>query len=197
MPKQSIIELVIKSFQDESIELSEKEIDYKNRILHVMEIRIKNLASTDYDLYRIIKRKYENLSFSQVIKDIAVVERMIAYDQDPTGDPRKVWYRYFITEVTKKAIAVAQAKGDAYTMAYASNILGKHQQTDKEDAVKLPYDEIIPFIPEITTDPSVIGIKPIDNIEELKEKMLKKYGISDIQEAQIIDTDEEKKDLSK
>ncbi len=92
-------------------------------------------------------------------------------------DAQKAWIRYFICEVNKDAIRLAKLNGDAKAMSLAANVIGKHQLTDKEDIVKPPFDQIVPFIPIPSSDPTILGLKPIPNIEEIKEKYRKKFGI--------------------
>ena len=103
---------------------------------------------------------------------------MIAADQNPTGDPNKTWHRYMVREMTKKAFKLAEEKKESYNMTFAANALGKHNLTDKEDSFKPNYDQIIPFVPEVTSDPTVLGIKAMGKkeLQEKKEMMLRKYG---------------------
>jgi hypothetical protein len=185
MPKKANIEIILESFENKSIVLDNTQEQYKERLIKVIQYKLKDLYITDYDLFKKLKKEYIQITFPQVCNDISVVERMIATEKDPTGDAHKVWTRYFITEVTKKAIALAEAKGDGYTMAYAANILGKHHLTDKEDSVKPNWDDIVPFIPEITSDPRVLGLNPIKNIDILREKLEKKYGYNKFDDVEI------------
>lgn len=58
----------------------------------------------------------------------------------------------------------------------AADKLGKYNRLDKEDALEIPWDEIIPISIEPTSDPTVLkGVKPLKNKEEEIEKMYKKY----------------------
>lgn len=194
MPKKAHIEVILESFENKNIVLDEEQQKFKERILKVLDLKLNNLYITDYTLYKNVRKKYPSISFPQVCNYISIVERMIANEKDPNNDSGKVWIRYFITEVTKKAIALAEAKGDGYSMAYAANILGKHHLTDKEDTVKPNWDEIIPFIPKITSDPRVLGIKPIKDLDQLREKMEKKYGYNQVEELEAEIIEDETKD---
>jgi hypothetical protein len=178
MSKKGNIEVILESFENKNIVLDQEQQNWKERIIKVLDIKLKDIYITDYDLYKDLKNEYKTITFPQVCSDINIVERMIANEKNPNADPHKVFIRYFITEVTKKAMKIAEAKDDAYTMAYSANILGKHHLTDKEDNVKPNWDDIIPFIPEITSDPRVLGIEPIKDLDELRLKLEKKYGFN-------------------
>ncbi|OQX93050.1 MAG: hypothetical protein B6I17_04565 [Tenericutes bacterium 4572_104] len=192
MSKKANIEIILESFSDDSIVLDYRQTEYKKRLLIITEVKLKNLYITDYDLYKKIKKTYASISFPQICNDVSVVERMIATSKDPGGNPNKTFIRYFITETTKKAIALAEAKGDGYTMSYAANILGKHHLTDKEDIVKPDWDEIIPFAAEITSDPTILGIKPVKDLDGLRAKLEAKYGYNKSDESEKL-KDETKK----
>lgn len=191
MPKKSLIERVIDSFdKDSNIILSENENKYRERLLFITEEKLKNLMVRDFELFKIVQKKYSFITFPQLCNDISIVERMIAVQKDPYGDSKKVWHRYFIVENAKKAYTIAEAKGDAYTMGFLLNIIGKHNLTDKEDIIKPPFDDIVPFIPEITSDPSILGINPIKDLNALKEKLRNKYNLDNRISEPIIISDE-------
>lgn len=184
MKIDQVIAKILDSYKDESVVLNTAETEYRKRIEFIMEEKLKNIALSDFDLYKRLKKNGFRGGFPEAVRYISVAERIIAFEKDPNGDPHKTWDRYFISEVTKMAIAKAIVNGNEYNMAYAVNIYGKHKLTDKEDTVRLPYDQIIPFLPEITSDVSVLGIEPIKNLEARKAELMKKYGI--IQDAEIL-----------
>ena len=173
----TLFEKIILEVENKPVEFTADEILHKERIEKILEIRIKNLSYPDYDLYKKVKEIYPNITYYNFCKDINYVERIIANQIDPTGDPHKVFLRYFITEITKKAIKIAENRGESYNMAYAANILGKHNQTDKEDTVKPPFDQIVPPVFEFTHDPRILGIEPVENLEQRKIQLAEKYGI--------------------
>ena len=177
MPKKSHMEAIMDSFENENIVLNEDQLAYKERLLAVIDLKVKNLYIQDYKLYKKLKKEYPNITFPSVCNYISIAERIIANEKNPSGDAQKVWIRYLISQITLKAIELAENKGDGYTMSYAANTLGNHFLTDKEDNIKPRYDEIVPFVPEITSDVRVLGIKPIKDLELLRAKLEKKYGI--------------------
>ena len=74
-----------------------------------------------------------------------------------------------------KAYEMAERKKDGRGMAAAAGHYAKYNKIDQEDAIKIPYDEIVPQPFEPTSDPTVIGIKPVANIREKIASMKKRY----------------------
>lgn len=172
--RQKLLKKFEAFYKGNDVVFQQQEIEQRDRLLFIMELKIKELYLTDKEIFDKTREKF-NVSYMAVLHDILIVERMIANEINPNGDPMKVFVRYFIGEITKEAINKAKDKNDAYTMAYSANILGKHYLTDKEDVVKPNYEDIVPFTPELTLDPSVIGITLPADFEEKKKKYLKKF----------------------
>ena len=93
----------------------------------------------------------------------------------------KNFHRFRFNAMIQKAYDMADRKKDARSMVAASNTYAKFNQLDKEDSFKIPWDEIVPQPFEATSDPSVIGIKPVPDIQERIKKMKEKY-MSDIED---------------
>jgi len=177
--RKSIIEKFTRFYNgDKTIVFYEQEIEHRDRMLFIIEQKTQNLLITDLQLFEKVKERFE-VSYPMVLRDVMIIERMIANDLNPSGDPMKTFTRYFIVENAKKAIQQAEKDGDNKAIALLLNTIGKHMLTDKEDIIKLPYEKIVPFMPEITSDPSVLGIQLPDDFEEkrlaLREKHSKDY----------------------
>lgn len=82
-------------------------------------------------------------------------------------------------------------------MERAASSYAKYNRVDLEDEQVMPYDEIVvqPFTP--TSDPSVLGIKPIPNIDEKIKSMIEKYRREsiDIEDVEAEDADLEQQEL--
>jgi hypothetical protein len=100
----------------------------------------------------------------------------------------KNFHRFKFNAMVMNAYEVAERRKDARSMVAASAQYAKYNQLDKEDALKTPWDEIIPQRFEPTSDPSVIGIKPVDNIQEKIRALKEKYG-KDIEDIEYEDVD--------
>lgn len=82
-------------------------------------------------------------------------------------------------------------------MERAATSYGKLNRVDLEDEQAMPFDLIVvqPFT--ATQDPSVLGIKPIPNIDEKISRMIEKYRAEtiDIDDVEYEEADLEEGDL--
>ena len=87
---------------------------------------------------------------------------------------------------------MAKARKDTKTMEKAAASYAKFNRVDLEDEQAVPYEMIVvqPFT--ATDDPTVLGIKPIPNLQEKIDKMIKHYGAETID---IEDIEYEEADL--
>ena len=99
---------------------------------------------------------------------------------------------------------MAKARKDVKAMALAAKELGKVNRVDLDDEKELPYELIVvqPFSPSL--DPTLIGLKRIDNLEEVKARLRKQlaadnpdiedidYELADLEEESLFpDTEDE------
>lgn len=181
----------------EPLNLTPQQEIKKKRLLAVLELRLKKPHWRDGRIYKEMLKKYGNdwtFSKFQIIKDITQVERMVASQIDPKADPVKTWKRYMIEEMCLKAYERAEELDKPFEMIQAANTIGRHNLTDKEDVVKPPFEDIIPFVPEITNDVSVLGIKPMGKheLEEKKVNLLKKFGMPElIEDVKVLEDETE------
>lgn len=174
--KKSIIEKFQRFYGgDKTIVFYDQEIEHRDRMLYILEQKTIDLCITDLELYEKVKQRFD-VSYPMVLRDIMMIERMIANDLNPSGDPMKTFTRYFIVENAKKAIKAAESKGDNKAIAMLLNTIGKHMLTDKEDVMKPEYEKIIPFVPILTSDPSVLGITLPDDFEQKRQALKQKYA---------------------
>ena len=75
---------------------------------------------------------------------------------------------------------MAKKRKDTKTMERAATSYAKFNNVNIEDEQSLPYDMIVvqPFT--ATQDPSVLGIKPIPNIEKKISQLIEKYRAESI-----------------
>jgi len=110
----------------------------------------------------------------------------------------KEWIRYVVNEELKEAISDAKESGQLRERVEAIKALGKYNRLDQDDGEEIPWDQIIPVSIEPTTDPSVLNVKPIPNLEEEIKKLYEKYKaeieIEDI-DYQEIDGDRKEENL--
>lgn len=111
-------------------------------------------------------------------EDIKLVKILIG----ETSETSKSFHRWKFNQMTQETYDQAREAENLVVMAMASANYGKYNQLDKEDAVLIAWDDIAiqPFEP--TSDPTVLGIKPIPNIEAKIEAMKKKYMSEDVED---------------
>ena len=75
---------------------------------------------------------------------------------------------------------MAKKRKDTKTMERAATSYAKFNNVNIEDEQSVPYDMIVvqPFT--ATQDPSVLGIKPIPNIEKKISQLIEKYRAESI-----------------
>lgn len=111
------------------------------------------------------------ISESQAYKDIADIKIFLP-NIKAAG---KEWYRYVVNEELKEAISDAKESGQLRERVEAIKAMGKYNRLDQDDGQEMPWDEIIPVSIEPTTDPSVLNVKPIPNLDEEIKRLYKKY----------------------
>lgn len=121
------------------------------------------------------------VSATQAYEDIQIIKVLLG-DITNAG---KEWHRHRVIHMLEEAYQMAIDKQDPKAMILAADKLGKYTRLDKEDSLELPWGDIIPMPIEPTTDPTVLGLKPIPNVQGVIAKMMEKYG-GEIDEA-IID----------
>lgn len=87
----------------------------------------------------------------------------------------KEWIRYIVNEELKEAIQEAKTSNKLKERILAIAALAKYNKLDQDDAEEMPWDQIIPTPIEPTSDPTVLGIKPLPNKLQVIEELYKKY----------------------
>ena len=116
------------------------------------------------------------------------IAKTIAYDDlriiktiipNLTQDSRQ-YHRWKYNEMILETYAMAKKRKDTKTMERAATSYAKFNSVNVEDEKSVPYDMIVvqPFT--ATQDPSVLGIKPIPNIEDKIKKLIDKYRAESI-----------------
>lgn len=115
--------------------------------------------------------KLSGVERTSAYEDIQILKILLGDFQETS----KEFHRFRFNHMIEQAYQMAERKKDARAMAAAAGNYAKYNKIDQEDAIKIPYDEIVPQPFEPTSDPSVIGIKPIPNIREKIATMKQRY----------------------
>ena len=115
-----------------------------------------------------------------IYADLSIIKQLMPALSAATRD----YHRWKTNQMLLETYQMARKRKDTKTMERAASSYGKLNRVDLEDEQAMPYDIIVvqPFTP--TQDPSVLGIKPIPNIDEKISQMIAKYR------AETIDIDD-------
>ncbi len=128
-----------------------------------------------------------------IYSDLAIIKQLLPALSSSSRD----YHRWKANQMLMETYQMAKKRKDTKTMERAASSYAKYNRVDLEDEQVMPYDEIVvqPFTP--TSDPSVLGIKPIPNIDEKIKCMIEKYRREsiDIEDVEAEDADLEQKEL--
>ena len=90
------------------------------------------------------------------------------------------YHRWKYNEMILETYQMAKKRKDTKTMERAATSYAKFNNVNVEDEQSVPYDMIViqPFT--ATQDPSVLGIKPIPNIDKKISELIDKYRAESI-----------------
>lgn len=130
---------------------------------------------------------------SAVYNDLAIIKQLMPALSAATRD----FHRWKTNQMLLETYQMARKRKDTKTMERAATSYGKLNRVDLEDEQALPFDLIVvqPFT--ATQDPSVLGIKPIPNLDEKISSMIAKYRQEtiDIDDVEYEEADLEESEL--
>lgn len=124
----------------------------------------KELVDYDCQLFGIAK--------SQAYDDVHYVKILVGDLSKSTKD----FARWRINRMIEEDLRKARLAGDWRAVASMQKNYIKANMLDKEDIPEFQFDKIVPMVIEPTDDPSVIGIKPVKNLRQKINKLIKRYG---------------------
>lgn len=125
---------------------------------------------------------------SQAYADLAIIKALVPLLTEASRE----FHRWRYNEMIIETYQMAKKRKDTKTMERAATSYAKYNRVDIEDETALPYELIViqPFT--ATSDPTVLGIKPIPNRQKFVEDLLAKYRA---ESADIEDVEFEEADL--
>lgn len=182
----------------DNLMLSEEELKAKklqqsviDRILRLRDIHaymLRNPLKKDREYVDYIVYNAETLGNGSEItrrtaySDLEILHAIVGSLEKCT----KEWHRWRLNNMIMEGYRIAVNKQDAAAISKLANVYGKYNQLDKDDEKDARYEEI-PQI-KFTFDVSVLGFKPIPNVGNVIDKLIKKYNGSAYEE---IDADAE------
>ena len=191
----AITEIVQSDLFTSETELREKfpqtSVDRLLRIRAMYNWLISNPETKDKEFVDETLSRY-NIHKSVAYEDLQILKKVLPHITQASRD----YHRWKYNEMILETYAMAKKRKDTKTMERAATSYAKFNNVNVEDEQSVPYDMIVvqPFT--ATQDPSVLGIKPIPNIDDKIKELLEKYraesiDIDDIEfeEADIIPDD--------
>ena len=134
---------------------------------------IANPDAKDRQFVDEIMQRY-GLSKVTAYADLKIVKSLLPNLSEATRD----FHRWRYNEMILETYQMAKKRKDTKTMEKAATSYAKYNRIDVEDETAVPYHMIVvqPFFP--TTDPRVVGINPVPNIDERIKKLTKELGAS-------------------
>lgn len=177
MPLPSILDIARKDLYTPKDEL---EANYAvTQVEHILRLRdmvswsIANCDAKDRQFVEEITHRY-GISKVTAYSDLKIVKAVLPN----LGEASRDYHRWRYNEMILETYQMAKKRKDTKTMEKAATSYAKYNRIDVEDEQSVPYHMIIvqPFFP--TTDPRVVGINPVPNIDERIKKLNKELGAS-------------------
>lgn len=87
----------------------------------------------------------------------------------------KQFIRVEMYEDLRLIIELCKAQKNYKQAAAAWNVIGKYCNLDKEEPEEIPWNDIVPPEFEPSSDVTILGVKPMKNVEDVKSRLKKKY----------------------
>lgn len=168
-----------------------------DKVLRVREMYnwfISNPDGTDREFVAELLQRH-SVSKVTAYSDLAIVKSLLPMLASASRD----FHRWRFNEMIINTYKMAEKRKDTKTMERAAASYAKYNRVDLEDEQVVPFEMIVvqPFV--ATSDPSVLGIKPIPNIQQKISDMIAKYRAEtlDIEDVEFEEADLEFGELFK
>lgn len=160
-----------------------------DKVLRVREMYnwfISNPDGTDREFVAELLQRHA-VSKVTAYSDLAIVKSLLPMLASANRD----FHRWRFNEMIINTYKMAEKRKDTKTMERAAASYAKYNRVDLEDEQVVPFEMIVvqPFV--ATSDPSVLGIKPIPNIQQKISDMIAKYRAEtlDIEDVEFEEAD--------
>ena len=175
MPLPAIIDVASHDLFTPEAELRTKYVEAQ--VAHVLRLRemynwyLSSPDAHDRQFIDECRSRYQ-LSKSQSYEDLALIKRLLPALSTASRD----FHRWKANEMLMETYRMAKARKDTKTMEKAASSYAKYNRVDLEDEQAVPYDDIVvqPFT--ATSDPTVLGLVPIPNLQKRIDALLKELS---------------------
>ncbi|MDE6007674.1 MAG: hypothetical protein K2G90_00520, partial [Muribaculaceae bacterium] len=169
------------------------EIYPKDTVEKILRVRdaylhfLKSPAATDSELVRQITTRFR-VSRPTAYSDLSIVKALLP----SLGDVSRKFHKWRSIEMLLETYRLAKGKMDVRTMERISSTYARVTNADQpeEETIDLSAVVPVPWVP--TDDPSVIGLKRLENREKKISELLKEFAAQD---PDILDVDFEEADI--
>ena len=165
MSQPNIIEIAKSDLYTAKDELTQKyalpQVEHLLRLRDMVTWSIANPDMKDRQFVDELRTRY-GLSLVTAYADLKIVKAILPNLAEATRD----FHRWRYNEMIMETYQMAKKRKDTKTMEKAATSYAKFNRIDIEDEQSVPYHMIVvqPFFP--TTDPRVVGITPVPNIDD-------------------------------
>jgi len=173
MAKKDTYDICVQHLYDDVSKLSHLAPQQRDKLLRIRSgytIMLDFPSKKDREIILHLQNQF-GIERSAAYEDLRLIKDLLGSINKQSKD----WHRFRFNYRNEKAYSMAELKNDPIAMDKCNNTYGKYNTLDKEDAERMPWDEIIPQNFEPTEDPTVLGIKRIPNIRERISYLKKKY----------------------
>jgi hypothetical protein len=150
--------------------LSEKDMQSKKRIEAAFAYALEHPQDPDSYIVKHLNKVFK-IEKSQAYWDINVAKTLLGNIKNAG----KEWHRHVVIQSCLDALKMARGKKNPIAMVMAADKIGKYTNCDKEDAEAIPWDKVIGFDMEFTSDPKVLKIKQNKDIDSLRKQLMKEF----------------------
>ena len=177
MPLPNIIDIARTDLYTNRDELEQKyaitQVEHIIRLRDMVTWSIANPDMKDRQFVDEIRQRY-GISMVTAYADLKIIKALLPNLAEATRD----YHRWRYNEMILETYQMAKKRKDTKTMEKAATSYAKYNRIDVEDETAVPYHMIVvqPFFP--TTDPRVVGINPVPNIDERIRNLTKELADS-------------------
>jgi len=177
MPLPNIIDIARADLYTNREELEQKyavtQVEHLIRLRDMVTWSIAKPDMKDRQFVDEITQRY-GISTVTAYTDLKIIKAILPNLAEATRD----YHRWRYNEMILETYQMAKKRKDTKTMEKAATSYAKYNRIDVEDEQSVPYHMIVvqPFFP--TTDPRVVGINPVPNIDERIRKLTKELADS-------------------
>ena len=177
MPLPSIIDIAREDLYTSREDLLEKyaisQVEHLLRLREMVTWVIANPDAKDRQFVDEVKQRF-GVSHVTAYADLKIIKSVLPNLAENTRE----YHRWRFNEMILETYQMAKKRKDTKTMEKAASSYAKYNRIDVEDETAVPYHMIVvqPFFP--TTDPRVVGINPVPNIDDRIRKLTKELADS-------------------